>query len=450
MDKAEAERVKSYRLRKSASDIKVDHYADSDDSDDEEQIISEAARMPLRRKYRTCGGIASRTCVAAHRTCVPIDNGFVARLKRVYAAYFVIFVLSLTTMIQTVRLSDINIYEGIGPTTKHLEGNLIDNSTLASNEESNTTSDTRVLGDGLNLDMDSSANNALPEMKDNNQNTGTEANDRVVLDGSANMEGGTNINDNNQINPANMPIASNGGDIPMNADNTNQMNGEMTGDNMVPNNFEAAGDNFLRGTNIDGTDQMNPAMNGNMVPITSNGGDIPMNFDNANQMNGEMTSDNMASFNFEAARDNFLRGANNHGTDQMNPAMNGNMVPIESNGGDTPMNFDNTDQMNGEMTSDNVASNNVETAANIAYANQIDAATIMSTLQNLQNDEIIDAGESGESNTVDDELVASLRQSLSLLLESASNNVDGEGENPTSDDASSLLFTNRSQSGLEG
>ena len=439
MDKAEAERVKSYRLRKSASDIKVDHYADSDDSDDEEQIISEAARMPLRRKYRTCGGIASRTCVAAHRTCVPIDNGFVARLKRVYAAYFVIFVLSLTTMIQTVRLSDINIYEGIGPTTKHLEGNLIDNSTLASNEESNTTSDTRVLGDGLNLDMDSSANNALPEMKDNNQNTGTEANDRVVLDGSANMEGGTNINDNNQINPANMPIASNGGDIPMNADNTNQMNGEMTSDNMVPNNIEST-------SNMNNVNQINPAN----MPIASNGGDIPMNFDNTNQMNGEMTGDNMVPNNFEAAGDNFLRGTNIDGTDQMNPAMNGNMVPIESNGGDTPMNFDNTDQMNGEMTSDNVASNNVETAANIAYANQIDAATIMSTLQNLQNDEIIDAGESGESNTVDDELVASLRQSLSLLLESASNNVDGEGENPTSDDASSLLFTNRSQSGLEG
>ena len=265
---------------------------------------------------------------------------------------------------------------------------------------------------------------------------------------------GTNIDGTDQMNPAmngNMvPITSNGGDIPMNFDNANQMNGEMTSDNMASFNFEAARDNFLRGANNHGTDQMNPAMNGNMVPITSNGGDIPMNFDNANQMNGEMTSDNMASFNFEAARDNFLRGANNHGTDQMNPAMNGNMVPIESNGGDTPMNFDNTDQMNGEMTSDNVASNNVETAANIAYANQIDAATIMSTLQNLQNDEIIDAGESGESNTVDDELVASLRQSLSLLLESASNNVDGEGENPTSDDASSLLFTNRSQSGLEG
>ena len=281
-----------------------------------------------------------------------------------------------------------------------------------------------------------------------NQMNGEMTSDNMVPN---NIQSTSNMNNVNQINPANMPIASNGGDIPMNAGNTDQMNGEMTGDNMASFNFEAARNNVLKGTNNHGTDQMNPAMNGNMVPIASNGGDIPMNFDNANKMNGEMTGDNMASFNFEAARDNFLRGTNNHGTDQMDPgAMNGNMVPIESNGGDIPMNFDNANQMNGEMTSDNVASNNVETAANIAYANQIDAATIMSTLQNLQNDEIIDAGESGESNTVDDELVASMRQSLSLLLESASSKIDGKGENPTSDDASSLLFTNRSQSGLEG
>ncbi len=88
--------------------ITYNHYADSDESDDEsgrKSVISEAAKRPLSRKKRACG-VAHRTCIAGHNAYTN-SRAWNGRFKSLRLSLLVIIILSATTILQTFRLSKI-------------------------------------------------------------------------------------------------------------------------------------------------------------------------------------------------------------------------------------------------------------------------------------------------------------------------------------------------------
>ena len=107
----------------------ANHYVDSDEESDEESdrqsAVSEAAKRPLRRRNRTCGA-AHRTCVSAHTSCItgPEAKDLASRFKKNRLSLLIILILSFTTLVQTFRLSGINMDEDEPGQPLYLDGNL--------------------------------------------------------------------------------------------------------------------------------------------------------------------------------------------------------------------------------------------------------------------------------------------------------------------------------------